>query len=612
MTAPRDRFWLSRIEALARTGLPHQHRMMERAGRTTNFAAVRGNAEPRPSSPYDDSDAYKWLEACAYVLAIVPDSGLRAKADALVESVLAAQEPDGYLNTHVALHAPETKWANLATSHEMYNAGHLVEAGVAWAQRLGDRRLLGAASRFAELIEARYGEGGEPGIDGHPELELALLRLAEETGDARWTRLAERGLALRGARPSAFEREIRALPKPWPPGNADFFTTDEDGNDVYDGRYAQDHAPIEGQATIEGHAMRAAYLYAAAARLLRDAPDEGRKGALERLWTNLTERRMYVTGGIGSSAGNEGFTRDYDLPNRAAYAETCASCALVLWGDEMLRLTGDSVYADVVETALFNNVLAGISPEGDRYLYANPLESRGEHARAEWFACACCPSNAARTIARVGDWALHAYVQGARVHFPVAGEYRFGPLILTVEGDYPRSGAWSVTVRAEREARFDLGLRIPDWANDVEIDAPDELGEAEYRTGYAVFDRVWSGETTLKVEWPMPPTWIAAHPAVRDDAGRLALRVGPTVYAMVSGDAPVAPAHLQVDHEADVVAEGGELRVEALYEPADPVGLYAPYEPKDLQETTARYVPYRDWANGGPTEMLVWARKLEG
>ncbi|RYZ32400.1 MAG: glycoside hydrolase family 127 protein [Propionibacteriaceae bacterium] len=324
---------------------------------------------------------------------------------------------------------------------------------------------------------------------------------------------------------------------------------------------------------------------------------------------------MYVTGGIGSSGDNEGFTRDFDLPNHTAYCETCASCALIFWGDEMLRLTGDSEYADVIELALFNNVLAGISPQGDRYFYANPLESRGEHARVPWFGCACCPANAARTIARVEEWAIRTAADAgnatASVDFPVPGTTRIGDVELEITGDYPATGAWTLRVRAPRPTPFTLGLRIPGWANDVEIDTPDELGEAEYRSGYAVFERDWTGETVIKIDWPMPPVWLAADPRVVDNAGRLALQKGPTVYALVRGGSPVAPQRLQIDPEPEVVERTDRLEVEALYEPQDqPDLLYALYEPKDPEEITATFVPYRDWANDGRTEMLVWARKL--
>ena len=604
MTAPRDTFWLPRIEALARTGLPHQYQMLEESGRLERLRlAAAGERRTKEDLPgdyvFDDSDVYKWLEACAYVLAVAPNADLKRRAEELVALVASAQEEDGYLDSQFQVAEPEARWTRLAHSHEMYCAGHLIEAGIAWARNLGGGDLLRVGLNFAELLWTSFGPEGEPKIDGHPEIELALLRLADHTGDDRWRALAALFLDRRGARPSPFTEELADRP-------GDIMMKDGE----YDGRYAQDHLPISEQNEIEGHAVRAAYLYAAAARLLRDRPDAARRAALERLWANLTERRMYVTGGIGSSARNEGFTADYDLPNRAAYAETCASCALVMWGDEMLRLTGDGAYADVVELALFNTVLAGISPEGDRFFYANPLESHGEHARVPWFPCPCCPSNAARTIARVTEWAVHPYVQAAHLHFPVAGEYRFGPIVLAIAGDYPRSGVWSVTLRAEREARFELALRIPGWANDVEIDAPDALGEAEYRSGYAVFDRVWRGETVLKIEWPMPPTWIAAHPAVLDDAGRLALQAGPTVYALVGSDAGITPQHLQVDYEAEVVAQGERLSVDALYEPTEPLGVYAPYEPKEPEETLARYVPYRDWANDGPTPMLVWARRI--
>ena len=611
MISRNEAFWRPRIEALAATGLPHQHRMLEETKRLENFRAVVTGQGGRENWIFDDSDVYKWLEACAYVLAIVPNADLKSKCDAAIGAIAVAQQEDGYLNTYIQVFHPEDQWANLSGSHEMYCAGHLIEAAVAWKERLNDDRLLTIALRFAELIDRRYGPAGESAIDGHPEFELALLRLADLTGDERWRTLAARQLDLRGARPSVFEAEIRPKLRPGEMSRSIFFTTDAEGEHVYDGRYAQDHLPIAEQTTIEGHAVRAAYLYAAAARLLRDRPNPAVETALATLWENTVSRRMYVTGGIGSTRSNEGFTEDFDLPNHTAYCETCASCALVFWGEEMLRRTGDSAYADIVELALFNNILAGISPEGDRYFYANPLESRGEHARVPWFGCACCPSNAARTIGRVHEYAWHLSSTEVFVQFPIAGTQTVGDVEIRIDADYPRSGAWTLKVSAKRRTALTLHIRIPGWANDVEIDAPDELGEAEYRSGYAVWDRDWEGETTLKIDWPMPPTWIAADPRVIDDLGRLALQRGPTIYALVRDGAPVPPQQLQIDTDAEIEARGDRLYVEALYEPQDqPDALYAPYEPKDPEETVATYVPYRDWANGGPTEMLVWARKL--
>ncbi len=611
MIRPDEDFWLPRIQALATTGLTHQHRMMVESQRIGNFRAIVTGEGGKENWIYDDSDVFKWLEACAYILDAAPNPQLRALCDELMTDIVEAQEEDGYINTYVQLFHPDEKWARLSNSHEMYNAGHLIEAGVAWKERLGEDRLLGIALKFADLIDRRYGPEGEDAIDGHPELELALLRLSDLTGDLRWRRLAARQLDLRGSRPSVFEREISPTLKPGHYSSSIFFTKSPEGVYSYDGRYAQDHLPIAEQRSIEGHAVRAAYLYAAAARLLRDEPNPAREEALVALWSNTVERRMYVTGGIGSSGSNEGFTKDFDLPNLTAYCETCASCALIFWGHEMLAHTGDSTYADIIELALFNNVLAGISPEADRYFYANPLESRGEHARVPWFGCACCPSNAARTIGRIQEWAIHLSKASARVDFPVAGTWEADGVGISIETDYPKSGAWTLRVTAARKASLALSIRIPGWGNDVEIDAPDEIGEAEYRAGYAVFDREWVGETTLKIDWPMPPTWTVADPRVLDNAGRLSLQKGPTVYALVRNGAPVPPQHLQIDQEAEIVEASDRLEVEALYEPMDqPDALYAVYEPKDPEETTATYIPYRDWANAGPTEMLVWARRL--
>ncbi|RYG65862.1 glycoside hydrolase family 127 protein, partial [bacterium] len=361
---------------------------------------------------FDDSDVYKWAEACAYALATTKNDALRKLLDEAIELVVSAQRPDGYLDTYIQLDHPDDAWRNLNALHEMYCAGHLIEAGVALSENLGDRRLLDVSIRFADHIMSVFGPEGRLGYCGHEEIELALVKLAVHTGEAKYREFARWLVESRGSRPSPFEAELKdpavvAL-SPWGGGLLD--------GTNYSGEYNQDHAPIREHDAVVGHAVRAMYLYIAAADLADGQDDAALETALQRAWDSLVKRRMYVTGGIGPSRHNEGFTQDYDLPNLSAYSETCAAIGLMLWGQKMLEMTGNAEFAETVERALFNGALAGISLGGDRFFYDNPLESRGGHDRTAWFGCACCPPNIARTIGNLASFVAGASEEAFYLH----------------------------------------------------------------------------------------------------------------------------------------------------------------------------------------------------
>ncbi|MHB8635961.1 MAG: glycoside hydrolase family 127 protein [Fimbriimonadaceae bacterium] len=613
-----DQFWLSRQHTVRDVSLPHMWRQMESTGRLENFRrAAQGGGTHASRYCFDDSDLYKWLEACAYVLRLGPDKQLMGMVDEAIKLIAAAQQPDGYLDTFIQLSHPDLRFRNLISMHEMYCAGHLIEAAVAFHDCLGDDRLLLHAAKFADLLAATFGPGQRAGYCGHEEIELALLRLASSTGIGAYEELAIRFVALRGSRPSPFERELDdAEAMVLSPYARRMHTKDG----AYNGEYCQDHSPVQAHTEVVGHAVRAMYLYIAATQIAATQHDEGMSRAMERVWNNLTGRRMYVTGGIGPSGENEGFTSDFDLPNSTAYAETCAACGLVFWGQKLAQASGDADYIGVVERALYNGALSGISISGDRFFYANPLESRGNHRRVPWFECACCPPNIARLIGSVESYAVGISGDAFWLNIPVAlkafVQFKGIDTELTIESDYPWSGRVTVSVSPAKPVEFELRVRIPDWCEEVQAELPGLDRAATYAGGYAVYRKRWLDGDRLSLEFGMQPQWVAADPRVRDDLGRIALTRGPLVYCAESVDNGFAPQLFSADPHAEVIAEpSGEFRgvTQLTVTGARQDDEAAPELYIAAAETTTKpaelvMIPYALWANRGQCDMQVWLR----
>lgn len=615
-----DPFWSRWQKAVRETTLAAEWKQLKETGRISNFLRAAGKEEgPHEGLFFNDSDVYKWIEACSFSLATVRDPKIEAMVDEAIGIIEDAQEPDGYLDTFFQLKHPDLKWRNLHTMHEMYCAGHLIEAAVAHFEATGSRRLLDVALKNVALIMSIFGPGKKRGYCGHEEIELALVKLAKTTGEDQYREYARWMVEERGHRPSPFEAELEdeasLAISPWASGMLK-------PKGVYNGEYFQDHAPIREHTEIVGHAVRAMYFYIAATELADGLGDVALEEALFRIWGNLTGRRMYVTGGIGPAARNEGFTNDFDLPNLSAYAETCAAIGLIFWGHRFLEQTGISEYADVVERALYNGALSGISLSGDHFFYTNPLESRGEHERTPWFLCACCPPNIARLIASLGLYVVGVSSSDLYVHMPVGfeadcvlGEVKCS---LTLTSNYPWSGSYALRVGVEREARFAIHLRIPEWCEDcaIEIDGTDDA--AEYADGYAVFDRVWKPGETISVEMTMQPKWVQASPAVLDDLGRVALTCGPLVYCAEGVDTGFEPQRFIADVEAELEAVfDGELlegvsvvEVPGVIERAEfSDQLYADLGTVEYEDASSKFIPYYAWCNRGPGSMQVWVRQ---
>ncbi|MBY5477998.1 glycoside hydrolase family 127 protein [Rhizobium leguminosarum] len=561
-----------------------------------------------------DSDLGKSIETIAYSLYRRPNPKLEARADEIIDMYEKLQDEDGYLNAWFQRVEPSRRWTNLRDHHELYCAGHLMEAAVAYYQATGKRKLLDIMCRYADYMIKIFGhgEGQISGYCGHEEVELALVKLARVTGERKYLDLSKYFIDERGTEPHFFTAEAS-----------------RDGRDVsqyhqktYE--YAQAHQPVRAQTKVVGHAVRAMYLYSGMADIATEYKDDSLTAALETLWDDLTTKQMYITGGIGPAASNEGFTDYFDLPNDTAYAETCASVGLVFWASRMLGRGPDRRYADIMEQALYNGALPGLSTDGKTFFYDNPLESAGKHHRWKWHHCPCCPPNIARLVTSIGSYmyavsdneiAVHLYGEStARLKLANGAEVE-----LEQTTNYPWDGAIAFTTKLGKPARFALSLRIPDWADGATLSVNGGMLDlnANLRDGYAWIDREWADGDRVALYLPLALRPQYANPKVRQDAGRVALMRGPLVYCVETTDngedlnAIVLPRELPAAETVvlkdlnDAVAL--DLRVEREETSNWGTPLYRK-APAERQVATARFVPYHLWDNRAPGEMLVWVQ----
>jgi len=584
-----DAFWRPRQEEHRTTTIRLTLDKAEETGRIDNFRKAAGWIPgEHVGRYYNDSDVYKILEGVAYTLQHVRDEELERRADKVIDAIAAAQERDGYINTFFTLKEPEKKWTDM-TLHETYCGGHLIEAGIAYARATGKEKLLHAGQAFADHLLRRFGPGGEHWVSGHQEIELALTALYGYTGHARYVDLAYWFLEQRGrghGRGTSWERE-------------DFGAA-----------YAQDDVPVAELAQPLGHAVRAMYMYAAMAELVALGVAPEYESALARLWESIVEKNMYITGGIGPSAHNEGFTRDYDLPNATSYAETCASVGMVLWNYRMFLISGDGRYMDVMERALYNGALSGVSLSGARFFYANPLESDGTKHRQEWYDCSCCPTTIARFIPSIGKYVyatgkgrlfVNLYMQSAAtVRIPhTGGESRWTLVQNTM---YPWDGQVALTLDGEFSEEMTVSLRLPTWAHswtasiNAESVAP-STGSSYLSGGYLHLRRVWTPGDRIELNLDMPVRVVSAHPAVEDDRGRVAVCRGPLVYCAESVD----------NGSLSDVVVSDRTRFLRRYRPMLLGGVVelTGYNPGGAREVV-RLIPYYSWDNREPGEMRVW------
>jgi DUF1680 family protein len=602
-----DDFWAPRRRRNREVTLPSQYGHLEETGRLDNFRRAAGKRElPFRGYFYNDSDVYKWLEAAAWSLMGEDDPDLTRQLETVIDLIKKAQQPDGYLNTYFMFERAGERWSNLRDMHELYCAGHLIQAAIAHHRATGQERLLEAARRLAGHIVDVFGPGKRPGAPGHPEVEMALVELYRTTGDVRYLDQAESFL-------------------------------DNRGRGLIGGReYHIDHRPFRELERLAGHAVRALYLCSGAADLVAERGEPGLREQLERLWENMTERQMYITGGVGSRYEGEAFGRDWELPNERAYAETCAAIANVLWSWRMLQFDGDARYADVMELALYNGALAGISLDGTSYFYVNPLaDPEGRHRRLSWYDCACCPTNIVRLLAGLpglfystshapeGIW-VHLYAQSrGEVLLPQGN--RVGIRQVT---RYPWEG--EVHLDVDGEGEFSLFLRIPAWAGFDERFAASVLVNGE-STGvplppgaYTEIRRVWQPGDRVDLILPMQAQRIESHPYVLENAGRVALRRGPLVYCCEGVDLPAVdlrdirlPAGTLLSAQFQPELLGGITTLSFSSPAAIPSSgwdrrLYHPAltDRETPAATPGQFtaVPYYAWGNRGRGPMQVWLK----
>jgi DUF1680 family protein len=604
-----DAFWKPRMEKVSTVTLPVCIDQTEvKTPRIRNFEKVaRKKGEKHEGIFYDDSDVYKALEAIAYSLKTRPDAALERKADEWIDKIAAAQLSDGYINTFYTLGDLQKRWTDMSM-HEDYNGGHLLEAAVAYYDATGKRKLLDVAIRFADHFDGLFGPGKRHWVTGHEELELALVKLYRATSNSKYLKLADWLLAERGHK--------YAQGYTW--------------TDWKDTAYAQDVVPVKMQKEITGHAVRAMYLYTGAADVATYTHDAGYMDAMKTVWEDVVFRNMYVTGGIGSSGKNEGFSVDYDMPNENAYCETCASVGMVFWNQRMNQLTGESKYMDVLEKSLYNAASDGLSLSGSTFFYGNPLASDGQHSRREWFGTACCPSNIARLISSLGNYIYAKSADDIWINLFIASSTKIaltkGTVSVKQQTNYPWDGQIKINVDPEKKTKFKMSLRIPGWANGEpspgdtytyleKTDQPFSItvnGKfATYKAvkGYAVIDREWKKGDVVEFNLTMDIKRVVALDKIKENENRVALQRGPIIYCVEHADNGGKAMNILLPDNATLTSEFNKELLEGVVtiSGAVPVvntsadGLSVS---TSTQKITA--IPYYTWNNRGAGQMQVW------
>lgn len=608
-----DDFWAPRIHKNASVTIPIAFGYCESTGRVRNFEIAGGldTGKFQTIYPFDDSDVFKIIEGAAYSLQTNPDPKLDAYLDTLIYKIGLAQEDDGYLYTNrtiADMHGGEGlhEWAHKnrweldsILSHELYNIGHLYEAAVAHYQATGKRSLLDIALKSADLVARDFLDNGLKVYPGHQVIEMGLVKLYRVTGDEKYLNLARYFLDIRG-----------------PKGQ----------------QYNQAHVLPVDQTEAVGHSVRATYMYSGMADIAAIGGDTSYLNAITRIWEDLTFRKMYVTGGIGASGGNEGFAEPYNLPNMSAYCETCASIGDIFTNERLFLFHGDSKYIDVLEKSLYNSMLSGVSLSADRFFYPNPLESNGQHNRQAWFGCACCPSNVARFVpaipgyiyaTRNSDVFVNLYISNNAV-FPAGGD----TLEISQKTNFPWEGKVEITINPAKAEKFSLHVRIPGWARNEAIPGDlykfydqnqdsvsimvngDKIMTGELHNGYAVLNRKWEPGDKVSIEIPMPVRKVVADERIEADRDRIAVQRGPVIFCAEWPDNNTGNVrNLVVREDAQLTTEF----VPGLLGGAQVVKTTGAQAKKTvegkielLEEEQVTMIPYALWNNRGAGQMMVW------
>jgi DUF1680 family protein len=607
-----DNFWAPRIKKNAEVTIPIAFGYCESTGRVKNFEIAAGldTGKFQTIYPFDDSDVYKIIEGASYSLQTFPDPKLEAYLDTLIRKIGLAQEPDGYLYTNrtiaekhggKGLHpwASKNRWEmDSVLSHELYNLGHLYEAAVAHYQATGKRNLLNIALKSADLVNKDFGWDREKVYPGHQVIEMGLVKLYRVTGEKKYLDLAKFFLDVRG-------------PKGQPYNQANI-------------------KPVD-QTEAVGHAVRATYMYSGMADIAAIEKDNAYLNAITKIWQDIVYNKMYLTGGIGATGGNEGFASPFLLPNMSAYCETCASIGDIFLNHRLFLLHGQSKYYDILEKTLYNSMLSGVSLSADRFFYPNPLESNGQHERQAWFGCACCPSNIARFVPAIPGYIYAVTGNELYVNLFISNEANFlignKKINITQKADFPWNGRVEMTLNPEKERKFVLKIRIPDWAVNEAMPGglykfTDQNSESvmvsvngtpvtlDLRDGYTLISRKWEKGDKVVIEFPMPVRTVAADERVKEDVGKIAVQSGPLIYCTEWPDNNNGNVlNLVLNREAGFTSEfvpgllGGTEVIKTIGHQAKRT-LDGKVEM--LPDEPVTFIPYALWNNRGPGQMMVW------
>ncbi len=632
-----DKFWNRYIKLVKEEIIPYQWNALndlvldaEPSHCINNFKVAAGEVDGTfEGAVFQDTDVAKWLEAVAYTLATYKDEELEKLADETIDLIGRAQCEDGYLNTYFTIKEPNKRWQNLQEGHELYTAGHMIEAAVAYYEATGKDKFLTIVSRFADLICEKFGAEDWQchGYPGHQEIELALVKLFHVTGRERYKNLAKYFIDQRGVGENYFLQEEKRE-------NHQRIFPEFRG---YDPKYSQSHIPVREQLTAEGHAVRAVYMYCAMADLAYEFQDEELMKSCENLWNNMTRKRMYITGGIGSSGVLERFTTDYDLPNDCNYSETCASIGLALFGRRMAEIKRDASYIDTVERALYNTVLAGIAMDGKSFFYVNPLEvwpnnclerTSKEHVksvRQKWFGVACCPPNIARTLASLGQYIyamdedslfFNLYISN-KANIEI-GENKYH---VEIDSNYPMNGIININIHNEcsTQNEITLAFRIPEYVEDFQIVRNGiKIENLDISNGYAVIQGCFVNET-IAIKYREEAKFIHANPYVRSNVGKVAIVKGPFVYCLEEVDNGDNLPAIYVDtkqqlvesYDAKILDGIKVITCQGRKVSANKWTKDELYEVKEIEteEVQLKAVPYCSWGNRQTGEMLVWLKE---
>ncbi|MCS7259179.1 MAG: glycoside hydrolase family 127 protein [Anaerolineae bacterium] len=611
-------FWAVRREVNRKVSLRHGYAMLEKAGNFHNLRLAAGKASGTyRGMHFADENVYKWLEAMAWEMGNAPDDGLCQLADEAIELIVAAQQPDGYLNSYYQVVEPHRRWSDLDFGHELYCAGHLFQAAIAFRRALNDHRLLHVATRLADHIASVFGPGKKEGACGHPEIEMALVELYRTTGNETYLKMAQFFIDQRG------KRRMRGLGANGP-------------------EYHQDHVPVRAATEVAGHAVRQMYLVAGVTDLYMETGEPALLSAVERLWRDMTTTKMYVTGGIGSRFDGEAFGEAYELPPDQCYCETCAAIGSLMWNWRLLLLSGESRYADLIERTLYNGILSSPSLDGKHYFYVNPLMlrnsryvrlssnvSQGESlaGRPEWHSVACCPPNVMRLLSSLEHYFVTTDRNGLQIH--LYGAFNITtqlpneqPVSLAVETDYPWEGHIHIIVRETGSNPWEMRLRLPEWCSSFRLTLNNHyVQHPVLEKGYIKLARIWQAGDVVDLDLAMPPFLLMPNPRVDAIRGCVAIQRGPLVYCLEGCDQelPDSLLDLRIDASRPLVIHryenllDGIVTIEAdgyLFDPQSWQGtLYRPVE--DMPHTNRRAlrlkaIPYYAWGNRGIGSMRVW------